>query len=71
MERPFDLLNDSIGSKVLVNLKGGKEVSGELQAFDQHMNLVISDAVELENGERKQKLGKVIVRGDNIYYVSA
>ncbi len=71
MERPFDLLNDSIGKKVLVNLKGGKEVSGELKAFDQHMNLVLSEAVELEGGERKQSLGKVIVRGDNIYYVSA
>lgn len=70
-ERPFDLLNDSIGNKVLVNLRNGREVTGKLEAFDQHMNLVVSNAMELQDGERKQKLGKVILRGDNIFYVSA
>ncbi len=69
-ERPFDLLNDSIGNQVLVNLRTGKEINGKLEAFDQHMNLVLSDATELQDGERKQKIGKVIVRGDNIFYVS-
>lgn len=69
-ERPFDLLNDSIGNKILVSLRNGREVNGELESFDQHMNLALSNATELENGERKQKIGEVIVRGDNIFYIS-
>lgn len=69
-ERPFDFLNNAIGTQVLVDLKGGKEVRGKLEAFDQHMNLALSDATELENGEKTQKMGRVILRGDNIFYIS-
>lgn len=69
-ERPFDFLNKAIGSQILVHLKEGKEVRGKLEAFDQHMNLALSDAMELENSERKQKIGRVVLRGDNIFYIS-
>ncbi len=69
-DRPFDFLDQAIGKQVLVNLKEGKSVRGKLEAFDQHMNLAISNATELEEGEKKQKIGRVILRGDNIFYIS-
>jgi len=68
--RPFDFLDKAIGKQILVHLKEGKDVRGKLEAFDQHMNLAISDATELEDGEKKQKIGQVILRGDNIFYIS-
>jgi len=69
-ERPFDLLNSAIDKAVLVQLKGAKQLRGNLKTFDQHMNLVLADAEELENDKVKTKIGNVIIRGDNILYVS-
>ena len=70
IERPFDLLNNSMHKAVLVRLKGTRHLRGKLMAFDQHMNLVIEDTEELEGDEMKSKIGTVIVRGDNILYIS-
>ena len=70
MERPFDLLNSAMDKSVLVQLKGEKQLRGTLKTFDQHMNLVLNDAEELENDKVKTKIGSVIIRGDNILYVS-
>lgn len=68
--RPLDALGKSLNSQVLIKLKGGKEFRGALQSFDMHMNLVLNDAEELENGESTRRLGVVLVRGDNIVYIS-
>lgn len=66
--RPFDILQGAIGSNVLVHLKGGKEFRGVLNAFDIHMNLVLEETVIL--GEKEVKLGRVVLRGDTVVYVS-
>ncbi|MBI4214878.1 RNA-binding protein, partial [archaeon] len=66
LARPFDFLNSAIGKPVLVRLKGNRQLRGNLKVFDQHMNIVLDDAEELENDEAKAKIGNVIVRGDNI-----
>jgi len=68
--RPFDLLSDSIGKGVLVELKGNVSYRGTLKSFDVHMNLVLEDAEKLENGESKTKFGKLILRGDNVLLIS-
>lgn len=68
--RPFDLLNDSLGKEVLVILKGDTQMRGTLKAFDVHMNLVLEEASELVEGEMKTKYGKIIIRGDSVIMVS-
>lgn len=70
IERPLDLLNTSKGKEVLVRLKGDKEIVGTLLAFDIHINLVLDNVKEMENGVQKKSLGLAFLRGDTIIYIS-
>jgi small nuclear ribonucleoprotein len=69
-ERPLDLLNNSKGKEVLVRLKGDKEFVGTLLAFDIHINLILDNVKEMENGSQKKSLGLTFLRGDTIIYIS-
>ena len=69
-EAATKILNESLNKQVLVRLKGGKSLRGKLQSFDQHMNLVLEDAEEISNTENIQKLGIIVVRGDNVIIIS-
>lgn len=68
--RPLDALNISRNKRVLVELKNGKQYVGNLKAFDIHINVVLEEAEERENGEVKRKLGVVFLRGDTITIIS-
>jgi len=68
-ERPFDLLQTAVDSNVLVRIKGDKDLRGVLKAFDIHMNLVLDEAEDV-SGETHKKLGRVILRGDTVVFVS-
>lgn len=69
-QRPLDALNEAKGKRIVVDLKNGRQYTGKLEAFDIHINIVLSETEELENGELKRKLGKVFVRGDTITIIS-
>ena len=68
MQRPLDVLGSSIDKKIIIKIKNGEDVIGTLKAFDSHINVWLDDA-KIE-GEKEVKLGKVLVRGDNIVYIS-
>ena len=70
VSRPLDLLNASKDKRVLVELKNGRHFVGKLKAFDIHINCVLEECEELENGETKRKIGNVFLRGDMIILVS-
>ena len=70
IERPLDLLNNSKEKEVLVTLKGDRQFVGTLLAFDIHINLVLDNVKEMENGEVKKSLGLTFLRGDTIIFIS-
>ena len=70
IERPLDLLNSSKGKEILVQLKGDKQLVGTLLAFDIHINIVLDNAKEVQNGEAKRSIGLTFLRGDTIVFIS-
>ena len=70
IERPLDMLNQSKGKEILLQLKNDKQIVGTLVAFDIHINLVLDNAREYENNEMKKSVGLTFVRGDTIIYIS-
>ena len=70
IERPLDLLNESKGKEVLVHLKGDQQFVGTLLAFDIHINLVMDNTKEMQNGEVKRNIGLTFLRGDTIIFIS-
>jgi small nuclear ribonucleoprotein len=63
-------LETSMGKVVLIKLKGGKVIRGNLQGFDQHMNLALENAEEVSEDGQSKSLGTLIVRGYNIIMIS-
>jgi small nuclear ribonucleoprotein len=70
VERPLDLLNSAKGKEVLIQLKSGVQFVGTLLAFDIHINIVLDNAKEVQNGEAKKNIGLTFLRGDTIIFIS-
>ena len=64
------VLNQAVGKNVMVELKGRKEYRGVLDGYDPHMNVVLRNAEEYADGQLRRRLNVVIVRGDNVIYIS-
>jgi len=63
------LMNNSKDKIVLLRMKNNTTIQGILQEFDIHMNLTLDDA-EYVSDEKSDKLGTILIRGDNILAVS-
>ncbi|WP_420544773.1 LSm family protein [Nitrosopumilus sp.] len=63
------LMNNSKTKDVLLRLRNNKTVHGILKDFDVHMNLTLDDAEDISE-ETPQKLGTILLRGDNILAIS-
>ncbi|MFY9717596.1 MAG: LSM domain-containing protein [Thermoplasmata archaeon] len=68
--KPLDVLQQSLHKRVLVEMRGGRSFRGTLDAYDQHLNLVLSGAEEVVKDVVTPKTGVTLVRGDSIVYIS-
>jgi len=64
------VLETSINKVVLIKLKGGKTIRGNLHGFDQHMNLLLEQSEEIPSEGDTKSLGTIVVRGDNVVMIS-
>ncbi|TFK71788.1 Sm-like ribonucleo protein [Pluteus cervinus] len=84
IQEPFDLIRLSLSERVYVKLRGDRELTGILHAYDGHMNLILSDVeetillVDVDNptpnpatiNVAKRKMEMLFVRGDGVILVS-
>jgi small nuclear ribonucleoprotein len=66
---PLKTLQQSVNNKILVRLKSGHEYVGRLIETDAYMNLVLSEAEELEDGDSVARFGEIFIRGNNILFI--
>ena len=71
METPLDVASKSLGKNVLVVLRDTEtSYRGTLRAIDMHLNTVLENSEEIKGGEVTKQLGRCIIRGDKVVYVS-
>jgi small nuclear ribonucleoprotein len=69
-QSPLKILKSAEGNIVLVRTKGGFEYMGILELVDPVMNVVLTNCLEFNEGKPTLRLGKVVIRGSNIEFIS-
>ncbi|KAG5496168.1 hypothetical protein JKF63_02469 [Porcisia hertigi] len=65
-------LNHFMEKRIVVKLQGGRSISGVLRGVDDHMSVVLHDAMDetinatSSDGETKTALGTTVIRGSAI-----
>jgi len=68
--KPLEVLQQNLHKRVLVEMKGGKALRGTLDAYDQHLNVVLSAAEEVGADGVAPRAGLTLLRGDSIVFIS-
>mmetsp|Transcript_68900 Transcript_68900/g.183263 ORF Transcript_68900/g.183263 Transcript_68900/m.183263 type:complete len:96 (+) Transcript_68900:83-370(+) len=82
VEEPLDLIRLSLDERIFVKCRGDRELRGRLHAYDQHLNMVLSEVEEIsyvkeevagkEPSVKQNRRGieMIFVRGDSVILVS-
>jgi U6 snRNA-associated Sm-like protein LSm6 len=68
-KKPLNVLIKSVGSDVLINLKGREEYWGKMTRVDGYMNIMLKGAKEYDQNGLVANYGDVFVRGNNIVFI--
>ena len=68
-KRPLTTLQKNTKKSIIVRLKNDVEYRGKIDNVDSYMNLIMSDAEELNNGKIVEKYGRIILRGYNVLFI--
>jgi small nuclear ribonucleoprotein len=63
------LMRNNKDKVISLRLRNTKTIEGVLKDFDIHMNLSLDNAEDVSE-EKHEKLGKILLRGDNILSIS-
>ena len=68
-KRPLTTLQRSTKKKVTVRLKNEVVYKGKIDNVDSYMNLIMTDAEELQDGRVIANYGRAILRGNNVLFI--
>ncbi|CRG93423.1 U6 snRNA-associated Sm-like protein LSm3, putative [Plasmodium gallinaceum] len=82
IQNPLDFIRLNMEEKIFLKCKGDREIIGKLDAYDNHLNMILSNVRETykysvkENDQEcikkmERNLDMVFVRGDSIILVSS
>ena len=63
------LMRNNKDNVISLRLRNTRTIEGVLKDFDIHMNLSLDNAEDVSE-EKHEKLGKILLRGDNILSIS-
>ncbi|KAK4935918.1 hypothetical protein LTR66_015400 [Elasticomyces elasticus] len=72
----FNLLQKRLTVSVWLYENTHTRIEGKIRGFDEFMNLVIDDAVEVQlpnkdKSEQRRQLGQILLKGDNVSLIQA
>ncbi|KAF2068937.1 hypothetical protein CYY_009741 [Polysphondylium violaceum] len=83
VEEPLDLIRLSLDERIFVKMRQDRELKGKLHAYDQHLNMILSDVeetmkvvqIDSDTGEEfigteKRNIKMLFVRGDGVILIS-
>ena len=69
VQRPLTTLQRNTKKMVTVRLKNEVEYRGKMDNVDNYMNLIMTNAEEMQGEKVVGKYGRVIVRGNNVLFI--
>nr|AIF21734.1 small nuclear ribonucleoprotein (RUXX) [uncultured marine thaumarchaeote SAT1000_06_A02] len=69
IKKTINCITKNTKKGVIVTLKSGVEYRGKMENVDSYMNLIMTDAEELNQEKVVGKFGRVIVRGNNVLFI--
>ena len=68
-KRPLTILQKNTKKAVEYRLNSEVDYKVKMENVDSYMNLIMTDAEELNQGKVIGKFGRVIVRGNNVLFI--
>lgn len=69
IQRPLTTLQRNTKKMVTVRLKNEVEYKGKVDNVDSYMNLIMTNAEEVQAQKVVGKYGRVILRGNNVLFI--
>jgi len=69
-KKPLNVLVKQLNNNVNITLKNGVTYKGNMKKCDGHMNIILEGATECRGEKLIANYGSVLVRGNNILYIS-
>merc|ERR1711916_65865 len=62
-------LKQLMDKRLTILLNANRTVNGTLRGFDQFMNLVLEDSVEILSDKSEKEIGMIVIRGNSVQYM--